>query len=163
MEWKKKYRSFNCTLVFKLWPAEHKCIANQFNPVIVLQPCSFTWCVVDSSARPTPDPAWPATQAGAKAPTSEAHWPGRGTPLKAFWHQVQTQKKPIFQSTHAATIMILSSFKWGFIAFVFGFVFGDICLMDWVSAVSSGSPADKNVRTGFLVFSDTHRGCLTAA
>jgi len=78
-------------LFFKLWPTEHKCIANQFNPVIVVQPCSLTWCVVDSSARPTLQSVWPAAQARAKAPTSKACWPGRGTPLMAFWHQVQTQ------------------------------------------------------------------------
>lgn len=78
-------------LFFKLWPTEHKCIANQFNPVILLQLWSFTWCVLDSSARPTLESVWPAAQAGAKASTSEAYWPGRETPLVAFWHQVQTQ------------------------------------------------------------------------
>lgn len=78
-------------LFFKLWPTEHKCIANQFNPVILVQLCSFTWCVLDSNARPTLESVWPGAQAGAKAPTSEAYWPGRGTPLMAFWHQVQLQ------------------------------------------------------------------------
>lgn len=78
-------------LFFKLWPTEHKCIANQFNPVILVQPCSFTWCATDSSARPTLETVWPGAQARAKAPTSEAYWPGRGTPLMAFWHQVQRQ------------------------------------------------------------------------
>lgn len=34
-------------LFFKLWPTEHKCITNQFNPVILIQLCSFTWCVAD--------------------------------------------------------------------------------------------------------------------
>lgn len=85
---REKYRSL---LFFKLWPTEHKCIANQFNPVILVQLCSFTWCVSDSSARPTLDSVWPGAQARAKAPTSEAYWPGRGKPLMAFWHQVQRQ------------------------------------------------------------------------
>ena len=78
-------------LFFRLWPTQHKCIANQFNPVIVVQLCSFTWCAADSSARPTLETVWPGAQARAKAPTSEACWPGRGTPLMAFWHQVQRQ------------------------------------------------------------------------
>lgn len=52
--------------------------------------------------------------------------------------------------------MILSVFKWGFISFVFWFVFSDILLMDWVSPMSSGSQADKNVKTGFLGFSNTN-------
>lgn len=80
-------------LFFKLWPTEHKCITNQFNPVILIQLCSFTWCVADTSASPTLESVWPGAQAGAKAPTSEAYWPGRGTPLMAFWHQVQRQWK----------------------------------------------------------------------
>lgn len=58
--------------------------------------------------------------------------------------------------------MILSLFKWGFISFVFLFVFGDILLMDWVSPMSSGSQADKKVKTGFLGFSEinTQHACL---
>jgi len=78
-------------LFFKLWPTEHKCITNQFNPVILIQLCRSTWCVADTSASPTLESVWPEAQARAKAPTSEAHWPGGGTRLMAFWHQVQRQ------------------------------------------------------------------------
>lgn len=76
-----------------LWPSERKCITNQFNPVLLMQLCSFTWCAADTSAKPTSDSAWPGARARAKASTPEAGWTGRGTPLMAFWHQVQRQWK----------------------------------------------------------------------
>lgn len=76
-----------------LWPSQHKCITNQFNPVLLMQLCSFTWCATDTSAKPTSGSAWPGARARAKASTPEAGWTGRPTPLMAFWHQVQWQWK----------------------------------------------------------------------
>lgn len=55
-------------LFFKLWPAEHKCITNQFNPVILIQLCRSTWCAADTSASPTLESAWPGAQGRAKSP-----------------------------------------------------------------------------------------------
>lgn len=71
MAWRNQGRNIDplmSLLFFKLWPTEHKCIANQFNPVILVQLCSFTWSVLDSSARPTLESVWPAAQARGKSP-----------------------------------------------------------------------------------------------
>lgn len=150
-------------LFFKLWPAEHKCIANQFNPVTTLRfhmMCGWQQCQAHSRV----SVAWSPGQGKSPDLRGILTWQGHTS------NGILTSGSETIEIFPSASytlfnllLIILSLFKWGFISFVFWFVFCDILLMDWVSPVSSGSQADKNVKTGVLAFkTQTHTSRLFA-